>query len=426
MIGIYKRDLLQLINGIIFSILFLILPSLVFCQEDITGWRGPFRNGIYQDKNLKSIWPEGGPEVLLKIEGIGKGYSSPAIYDKKIFITGIKDSIEILFAYDLKGTLLWEKAFGKAWHGTYPDSRNMPAIENDLLYISSGSGEIACIRTGTGEIVWKKNPFKEYKGAFSTWGMAESILLTDNAVIYGVGGKDASAVALDKKTGNLIWKSPPTGDKKAYTSPLLIERNGKKIILVVLSDNILGIDPLKGEILWTFNLVKDLTGDRGRRNNINTPLYKNGEIFISSGYDADAVMLSLSEDGNSVRLKWKNPVLDNHYGGVVEVNGYIYGSTWQTNTQGNWACLEWNTGKVMYEENWFNKGPIIYADGHLYCMEEKSGNIALVQPDPSGFRIKSSFRLKEGSGPYWAHPVIYDGKLFIRHGEIMMVYNIRS
>ena len=395
-------------------------------QTDITSWRGPLRNGIYPDVNLKTFWPEGGPEVLLKIEGIGKGYSSPAIYNKTIYVTGMKDSLDMIFAIDLKGNRLWEKAFGSSWSGSYPDSRNMPAIENNKLYITSGMGEIVCFNAGNGEIIWKKNPHQEFKGAFSQWGMAESVLLTDIGVVSSVGGKDAAVVALDKNTGNLIWKSPPTGDKRAYTSPIMIERNGNKIILVVLSENIMGINPLNGEILWTFNLVKDLTGERGRRNNINTPLYKNGEIFITSGYDADAVMLTLSENGQSVELKWKNPVLDNHYGGVVEVNGYIYGSTWQSNTQGKWACVEWNSGKVMYEQAWHNKGPVIYADGHLYCMEEKSGNIALSLPDPSGFNVISSFRLQEGTGPYWAHPVIYDGKLFIRHGDVLMVYNIQN
>ncbi len=402
------------------------ISSVIFGQIDVTSWRGPSGNGTYPDSDLLQKWLDSGPPLFLKIEGIGKGYSSPAIFNKNIYITGLKDSFDILSVYDLKGKLLWRKAIGASWYGTYPDSRNMPAIENNKVYISSGMGEITCLNATNGELIWKENPHQDYKGAFSQWGMAESLLLTDNAVISSVGGEGASVVALDKNSGKLVWKSPPTGDKRAYTSPIMIERNGNKIILVVLSDNILGINPVNGEILWKFNLVNGLTGDRGRRNNINTPLYKNGEIFITSGYDSDAVMLILSEDGHKVTLKWKNSFLDTHYGGVVEVNGYIYGSNWQSNTQGKWACLEWNTGKEMYEQNWHTKGPVIYADGHLYCMEEKSGHVALVLADPSGFKVISTFRVQVGAGPYWAHPVIYDSKLFIRHGDVLMIYDLQD
>jgi len=404
----------------------LIFSVSTTAQTDITTWRGPLRNGIYPDTDLKEKWPDSGPPVLLKIEGIGKGYSSPAVYQNTIYITGMKDTLDMLSAFDFTGKLLWKKAFGSSWYGSYPDSRNMPAIENDKLFVSSGMGEVVCFNASTGDIIWKKNPHGEFKGVFSRWGMAETLLLTDDAVISSVGGELASVVALDKNNGELIWKSPPTGDKRAYTSPVIIERNGNKIILVVLSENVLGINPENGEILWTFNLIRNLTNERGQRNNINTPLYKNGEIFITSGYDSDGVMLALSEDGRSVSLKWKNPVLDNHLGGVVEVGGYIYGSNWQSNSQGRWACLEWDTGKVMYEQDWYTKGPVIYADGHLYCMEEKNGHIALVQANPAGFKVVSSFRLPDGTGPYWAHPVIYDGKLLVRHGDVLIIYDIRD
>lgn len=414
-----------MIRVILCFALFLLSVSAV-SQTDITRWRGPSGNGIYPDTDLLKKWPESGPPVFLKIEGIGKGHSSPAVYNHTIYVTGLKDSFDIISAFDLKGNLKWRKVFGFSWYSTYPDSRNMPVIENDKLYITSGMGELVCLSAGNGEIIWKKNPHSEFRGAFSQWGMAETVLLTDNAVISSVGGELASVVALDKNTGELLWKSPPTGDKRAYTSPVMIEWNGRKMILAVLSQNIIGIDPGNGEILWSFNLIRGLTDEKGRRNNINSPLYKNGEIFVTSGYNSDAVMLKLSENGKSVSLKWKNSLLDTHFGGVVEVDGYIYGSTWLSNSQGNWACLEWNTGKVMYEHEWYNKGAVIFADGHLYCMEEKSGHIALVPASPSGFRVISSFRMQEGAGPYWSHPVIYDGKLLVRHGDVLMVYDIRN
>ena len=405
----------------------LVLISLsAYSQEKIAQWRGPIRNGKYPDTNLKTRWPETGLPVVLKIEGIGKGWSSAVVLNQLIYVSGIKDTIEVVSAFDMNGNRLWEREYGFAWNASYPDSRNTPTVEGNRLYISSGMGEVACLDAIRGDIIWKTDPHKEFKGKFDRWGLAESLLLTDNAVICSVGGEYASVVALKKSTGELLWKSPATGDIRGYVSPLMIERNGNKIILVELSKNLLAINPLNGEIIWTFDLITDLTSPANPMRPANTPLYKDGEIFITRGYDADALMLSLSEDGRSVKLKWKNKAMDTHLGGVVEVNGFIYGSTWHSNTKGNWACLEWNTGKLMYDQEWFNKGPVIYADGYLYCMEEKNGNLALVMPDPSGFKVVSTFRIEAGSGTYWAHPSIYDGNLYIRHGDVLMVYNIKN
>lgn len=278
----------------------------------------------------------------------------------------------------------------------------------------------------SGKIIWKRNPHIEFKGKFSVWGPAESLLLTDNAVIYTVGGADASVVALNKNNGELIWKSPSTGVAEAYCSPIMINRNGNKIILVALERDLLGINPLNGEIIWNFDLRPEEANRLTWLNHTNAPLYKNGEIFITRGYDMYALMLSLSEDGKKISLKWKNRTLDTHIGGVVEINGFIYGSNWVSNSKGKWVCQEWNTGKVMYEQDWFNKGAILCADGHLYCMEEKDGNISLVLPDPSGFKVKSTFRVTEGKGPYFSHPTIYNGNLMVRHGEVLMIYDITN
>jgi outer membrane protein assembly factor BamB len=395
-------------------------------QVGITQWRGPSRNGFYPDVNLLAEWPEGGPEVVLQIDSIGEGHSSALVHNNIIYTSGLKDTMDFVFAFNMKGKLLWEKAFGTAWRGTHPETRNTPTLEGNKLFIASGSGEVVCMDARSGRIIWKKDPIKEFRGKFSVWGPAESLLLTDNAVIYAVGGEDASVIAMNKETGELIWKSPSTGGVKAYCTPVLIDRNGTQVILVELQQELLGINPLNGEILWNFDLRPVEESRVSWLNHTNPPLYKNGGIFITRGYDMDGLMLSLSEDGHNVNLKWKNPALDTHLGGVVEVNGFIYGSSWITNTSGNWICLDWNTGKVMYEQEWYNKGEVIYADGHLYCIEEKDGNTALVLPDPSGFKIVSTFRVKEGIGPYWSHPAIYDGKLFIRHGDVLMVYDISN
>jgi hypothetical protein len=206
---------------------------------------------------------------------------------------------------------------------------------------------------------------------------------------------------------------------------LLIEHNGREIILAATSKDFVGIDAAGGSILWTFDLVTGYT-ERGRRNNTNTPLFHNGEIFYSSGYDDTALMFELKEDGSDISVKWTSKVLDNHHGGMVLHDGYIYGANWQGNGNGDWGCLDWDTGEVMYEEPWHNKGSIIYADGMLYLFEEKYGNVGLVKPDPDSFEVISSFKVSDGRGPRWAHPSIYDRKLFIRHHDVLLVYDIAA
>ncbi len=388
-------------------------------------WRGPERNGVYPDKGLLKKWPEKGPALVLKKEGLGAGWSTPVISENTIYISGRRDTFEVLTAVKMDGTILWETVYGKSFQESFPDSRDSPTIEGDRIYITAGMGEVNCIDKKTGKIVWQINTHEKYKGEFHRWGFAESLLLTEEAVISSPVGNETVLVALDKKDGSLIWKTESIGDVRSYVSPLLIEHNGTRLILAITSVHLVAVNPENGEIVWKFNLIKNLTPD-GRRNSTNTPLFHNGEIFVTSGYDSKAVMLRLSEDGKSVSLKWTSDVLDNHHGGVVVINGYIFGSNWLNNGNGYWVCLDWNTGVVKYEEKWFNKGSIIYADGFLYLYEEKQGHVGIVEPDPVAFKLISSFKIEDGTGPHWAHPSIYDGYLLIRHGEVLLVYDIKK
>ena len=204
----------------------------------------------------------------------------------------------------------------------------------------------------------------------------------------------------------------------------MIEYQGQKMILVTSDKDMIAVDPDNGSIIWSHDIV---TGDNDVKININhtnTPLYKDGEIFTTSGYDVNAQMLQLSEGGEKVELKWSDGPLDTHHGGVVLLDGYIYGANWINNGNGNWVCQEWETGKVMYEEKWYNKGSVIFADGLLYIYEEKQGRIGLLNPSPEGFELISEFQIDGGEGPFWAHMSIYDKKLFVRHGTVLFVYNI--
>jgi outer membrane protein assembly factor BamB len=199
-----------------------------------------------------------------------------------------------------------------------------------------------------------------------------------------------------------------------------------KLILTQTANNLIAINPDNGEIIWHYNLIQYHLHEQGVGANTNPPIYNNGAVFVTSGYNHPGIKLSLSADGKSVSEVWKNDTIDTHHGGVVLVDGNLYGSNWQNNSKGKWASVNWETGRTNWEEEWFNKGSTVYADGMLYIYEEKSGNVALVEPSAEKLKIKSTFKITEGEGPHWAHPAIYDGKLYIRHGNVLMVYNVRD
>jgi len=409
----------------IFLLLVCIIAGNVYSQ-DIVEWRGPNRTGIYPDRNLLKSWPENGPQLILELNAIGNGYSSPVVYKNNIYVTGRKDTLDVVSSYALNGTKNWETVYGRAWNRTYSESRCTPTLSNDRIYLVSGMGEVCCVDATSGKLVWTVDVQIEHKGEPHRWGIAESLAISDKAVFYVTGGEETSVIALDRTDGKLIWKTKSMGGTRAYASSLIIEIAGLKLLLAQTANDLLAIDTGNGEIVWSYNLIQYHLGETGIGSNTNTPLWYNNEIFITSGYDHPAMLFSLAADGRSVSLKWTNPDFDNHLGGVVKVGDSIFGSNWKNNSNGNWMCIDWDTGKTGYETKWFNKGPIISADGMLYCYEEKTGNLALVRPDPEKFDVVSSFKIGKGTGPHWAHPAIFDGKLFVRHGESLMVYNLKN
>ena len=404
----------------------LTLFILASCSDDISQWRGPDRDGIYPETGLMKEWPESGPAVQLKIENIGKGYSQPIVYNNTIYVTGIKqDSLDVITAFDMQGNLLWESEYSYAWSGSYPDSRGTPTIEKNRIYLVGGMGDLVCLNAKNGNILWKHNPMKDFDGQYMYWGIVESALLTDDDVLYVTGGKETTLVAYDKKTGDLSWKSRSTEGKKSYASSSLIEWNGMKIALVQTSNDLVGIDVKDGQVLWTYNTIQ-YHEEKGAGEAANTPLFHNGDIFVTYGNNQPGLMFQLSEDGKSIDLKWKNDLLDTHHGGLVLLDGIIYASNMEHNAKGRWIAVDWETGETLWERDWHTKGSIISADGMLYLYEERTGHVALVEPDTLDLKIAGTFRVTEGRGPHWGHPAIYDGMLFIRHGEVLMVYDINN
>jgi outer membrane protein assembly factor BamB len=390
-------------------------------------WRGPDRTGVYNETNLLKQWPATGPKMVWETTGVGTGYSAVTPTADAIYITGRKDSVDVITSISHDGKKNWEMAYGKAWNRTYPESRATPTIVDGLIYLVSGQGEIVCVSV-KGERIWSVNHFAKYQASPPRFGISESPLVVGNIVVVTPGGNIASMAAFDTKTGKLVWEAPPVNEGAQYINPKYIEYGGRKMIITMTADNILAISATDGKLIWKVSYAAQQTGT-GRRtvNHATTPIYRDGKIFVNSGYDHTAVQLKLSADGSSAEVVWKNDDIDTHHGGVVLIGNQLFASNYQNNTMGQWTSVDWATGKTLWVSPWHNKGSIISADGMLYLFEEKSGHVGLARPSSEKLDIVSEFRLPTKSeGPYWAHPVIHNGRLYVRHGDYLAVYNIKK
>jgi len=404
----------------------ILITNYVFAQN-LVEFRGIERSGHYNETDLLRSWPESGPNLVLKIDSVGKGFSTPIYVNGTIYISGIKeDTIDILSAYNLKGELLWDVPYGRSWTRSYIDSRSTPTFESNKLYIVSGTCNVSCIDAKNGNTIWEIDARKKYGAEPHKHGESESLVLISNAVVYTTGGEQNTMIALNKIDGSLMWKTKSLSGAKSYASASLINHNGQEIILAQTTKNLIAINPENGDIFWHYDLIQYHLKSQGEGAQTNIPLYNNGELFITSGYDHPGIMLKLKDNGKSVEFKWRNDTIDTHHGGTVLLNGNIYGSNWQNNANGKWASVRWNDGETNWEKKWENKGSIITADDLLYLYEEKRGNVALAEPSSDSLKIISTFKIEHGIGPHWAHPAIYDGMLFIRHGNVLMVYAIKE
>jgi outer membrane protein assembly factor BamB len=390
------------------------------------GWRGPGRTGIYNEKGLMKSWPASGPAMRWEVTGIGKGYSSATVTDDAVYITGSKGENDVLTAFTLDGRKKWEVKYGKMISNvSSPEARCTPTYSNGKILVISGQGDLACI-TSDGKIVWTVNYYQKYSAPVQRFGISESPLVVDNKVIATPGGNIASMVAFNIDNGNVIWETQPLNEGTQYTNPLLIESNGKKVIVTHTVTYLIGVNAADGKLLWKFNFASVNPDGQGGKNYIQTPLYRDGYIFAANGYKQTAAKIKINSDGSDPTLIWKNSEITPHVGGMVLIGNYIYSSTHDTNSKGRWICVDWTTGKTMWITDWYNKGSVISADGLLYIYEEKTGNLALVRPNSEKLDIISSFRVTKGDGPYWSHPVIGKGRLFVRHGDYMAVYSLKA
>lgn len=411
----------------------LIAPvMLVGAELDTTtfvGWRGLHRDGVYAETGLLKQWPAGGLRELWAVTNAGSGFSSPVIVGDHLYVTGADaaEKQEAFSAYTLEGKLLYRTPYGTTWKGSYPPVRSTPTFYKGHAFTVSGSGEVVCIDITTGKVCWQINGQTVFDRVNGKWGACESPLVFDDKVIYTPCGTKAYMVALSVQDGKVLWQVPAIeGEGGGYISPLLITYKGQRQIIQQTSQSAVGVNPDTGALAWRFTdwpVHKKFIA----RIVCNTPIYHDGHIFFSNGYNQGSFLLQLNNDLSGVKLAWRNEDLDTHIGGFVLVNGVLYGSSWISNSKGNWVAVDWATGKTLFDQAWpgHSKGSIIQAGDQLICYEESRGAVALVNPSREKWDVVSTFNFRYGSGPHWTHPVVHAGVLYMRRGNALAAYALK-
>ncbi|WP_461643286.1 outer membrane protein assembly factor BamB family protein [Labilibaculum euxinus] len=402
------------------NIFFVAFSSLLLVQcknaAQQSEWRGPHRNGIYSETNLLKVWPENGPEILWKFEDLGLGYSSAAVTDEKVYTTGTIDSMSYIFSFDLSGNLIWKKEYGKEWSENFPGGRSTPQIYDGKGYLLTGLGKLICFDAEKGDFIWCKNLFRDFDGQNVFYGITENLLIDGDKLICTPGGVDANVIVLHKDTGDLIWKSAGVGEKSAYCSPLIIAHKEKKYLITNTAKSLISIDPDNGKLMWSYEL-KYPHGIHG-----NTPIYKDGYVFTMNGWGFGSVMLKIKDDGQAVEKVWTSGLFDLEHGGAVLIDENLFGTDYTTKS---FSCVDMKTGEVKKTVKDMAPGTVIAADGMIYCYAY-SGELALIQPMANGFEVVSRFHVPGMKRDHIAHPVIKDGKMYIRYANGMYVYSIAN
>lgn len=391
----------------------LVIPMILF-SEEVLQWRGKDRAGVYYEKGLLKKWPDAGPGLLWENNHIGNGYGSPVVTKEKIYVNGEIDSTSYLFALDHSGKELWKSKIGSEWMINYPGARTTPTISGELVFVTTGLGTVACFDATTGRKKWSVDMIKDLHGRNNIFGLSESVLVEGDKVFCMPGGADTNVVALNYLTGKIEWICKGLGQIPSHCSPLLIKLANRDLMVTFSQNALLGIDAKEGRLLWSHP-------QEGGNVHVNTPVYENGFLYYITGDGNGTVKLQLSEDGTKITQIWSNHRSDNCMGGLVKVNEYLYSASYERRY---YYSLDTQKG-IITDSLKFDHGTINYADGLLYLYNEK-GQMGLVKPNGPKMELVSSFKITKGTKAHFAHPVISDGVLYVRHGQSLLAYGIKN
>lgn len=399
------------------------LAWAVTCAQaaDWPQWRGPDRTDVSTETGLLKSWPQGGPKRIWLFENAGQGYSGPAIVKGKLFTLATREGNEILLVLDANtGKELWTAKVGSVLKNRWGDGpRGTPTVDGDRVYALSGPGDLVCVNVAEGKVLWQAS-MESLGGKVPGWGYSESVLVDGDLVLCTPGESKGAIAALDKLTGKVQWRTTEFADGAQYSSIVPAEINGTRQYVQLTMNNFVGVATKDGKVLWKAEFPL------GRTAVIPTPIVKGNNVYVTAGYGAGCKMVSIAPD-NKVTTVYENKVIKNHHGGVILVGDHLYG-----HADPGWVCQNFKTGAEVWSHRDFGKGAVAYADGMLYCLEEGSGTVVLVEASPAGWKEHGRFKLdpqtkiRSPQGRVWTHPVISNGKLYLRDQDLIYCYDIKA
>ena len=384
--------------------------------DDWPQWRGPKRDGVSAERGLLKDWPAGGPPVAWRATGAGTGYSSFSAAQGRLYTLGARGDTEYLMAYDAAtGKKSWEIAHGRRFSNDMGDGpRSTPTVDGDRLYTFGASGDMSVVDAATGKVVWKVNLLDKFGGSNIRWGLSESPLVLSDRILVSPGARGASIVALNKADGAVLWKS--LGDEAGYSSAVLHEAGGIREAIYFTAERALGVDVESGKLQWSYNNVANQTA------NIATPIVRGNFVFLSSGYSTGAALLELTPGQNRIaaRQVYFTRDMRNHHASSVLIGEYLYGFS-----DAILVAMKFDSGQVAWRDRSVGKGAVVFADDRLYLYSEQ-GAVGLAEANPTGYREHGRFQIQAGNAPTWSHPVVSNGKLFIRDQDNIYAFDVRQ
>ena len=395
----------------------LLTVSALHAAADWPQWQGPDRTRVSKETGLLPAWPASGPRVVWTATGLGSGYGSMAVVGNRVFVQGARGGRSAVIALDrADGKELWSKALGAS--GTDdrgPGPRGTPAVDGDRLYVLTESGDLAGLTT-EGTVVWQRNILRDFRGRQLPWLISESPLVDGAHVVVSPGGPGAGMVKLDRLTGKTVWTSKDLSDPAGYSSVIAADVHGVRTYMTFTAAAGVGVRASDGKVMFQYPRAANRTA------NVATPIFFNNRVFFTSAYGTGGGLLGLTAQNGEVNAKELYFTLDmkNHHGGVVLVDGYLYGFN-----DSILSCLGFATGKVIWRDRSVGKGSVTYADGRLYIQGENNV-VGLADATPSGYRERGRFNIPDTGLPSWAHPVISDGRLYVRNQDTLLAYDIKA
>lgn len=396
-------------------------------------FRGTGRTATSGDTGLMTTWPAEGPKLVWEAKGAGRGYASLAVAGGRIYTLGdglstASDGQEYLTCFDLKtGEQLWRTSTGEPWNSGNPQwqsSRSTPTVDEDRVYVLTPFGVLVCCESANGKLLWSKNLKEEFGGKKGDgWGYSESVLIDGERLICTPGGEQTTMAALDKRTGDVVWKTVREGDRGAGHASIAISQiGGTRVLVQTTASGALGVRADDGKVLWSYPIDKTTAV-------IPTPIVRDDLVFFAAGYGRGGALLRQKPAGDGeVMVEEIYPVqtdLANKHGGVVLVGDHVFGDS---DDRGMPFCAELMTGKILWKQRGSGRGSasIAAADGHLY-IRYSDGTVVLVKANGDAYEEVGKFKVPgSGERPSWSHPVIVGGQLLLREGDSILCYDLRG